>query len=68
MSFLGVVPQYHINLHPKTKGMGIHEDFDFSMDLDEAARQLREDSVLSPFSLKTHIKDPRMMDGLISYQ
>ena len=58
VSSLVEVPQYNINLHPKAKGMGICKEFDFSMDLDEAARQLREVLVLSPFSLKD-TKKPR---------
>ena len=56
---LAEVPQYSWNLYPNARDLGVHEAFEFSVDIDEAAGQLREDLELSPLRLDDITRAPQ---------
>ncbi len=48
---LSAIPKIDIDIHPIAQDMNMHESYAFGMDIDTAAKQLEEGSVLSPFKL-----------------
>ena len=51
------VPRLKIDIHPLAKRLNIHENYEFSMELDEAVQQLRQDSTLNPLNLDPYLPD-----------
>ncbi len=55
---LDQVPVVNVNVHPAAQSMNMHESYSFSMDIDEAVNQLREQSVLTPLNLDSITVEP----------
>ncbi len=47
------VPLINVNIHPAAQSMNMHESYSFSMDIDEAGDQLKEQSILTPLNLNS---------------
>lgn len=60
------IPRPDINVHPLARGMNMNDKYHFSIDLDEAVQQLRQDSILSPFELEDY-KSSGSSDGWAKY-
>ncbi len=48
---LDKIPVVQIRVHPEAQDMHLHENYAFSMDLDDAVEELKQDSILTPLNL-----------------
>ncbi len=48
------IPDMKLNIHPLARNLSLHENYHFGMDIDQAVNKLKQDSVLSPFTMERY--------------